>query len=240
MEEFENQNTEVQNPTQPVVENTPQATTSTPCHPHGKMHAFFGALNILMFLGLIGIYILHFTSKGNTSSKANPDATPAVVNEDGVLKIAYVNTDTLMAKYQYAIDLQDEIQKYQSAKESNYKQQMEKFQSDYQNYLKTGADLTLSQQKSKEEELKKRAEKLQSLEGEYAVQIQQKTLAESEKMTRAVYNFIREYNKDNQQFDLILARSFSQSPILYGNPGMDITNEIIEGLNKDYAKSKEK
>ena len=63
-------------------------------------------------------------------------------------------------------------------------------------------------------------------------------MQESEKMTKAVYAFIREYNAANQQFDLILSRSFSSSPILYGNEGMDITDEIVKGLNEEYAKIK--
>ena len=145
-----------------------------------------------------------------------------------------------MAKYQYAIDLNKELQAYQKQQENNYKQQITQYQNDYQKYLKDGPDMTLSQQRAKEEELKNRMQKLQSLEGELAMKIQEKTLKESEAMTRAVYAFIREYNKDNQQFDLILAKSFSSSPILYGNEGMDITNEIVEGLNKEYKSLKEK
>ena len=108
-----------------------------------------------------------------------------------------------------------------------------------QEYLKTGANLTLSQQKAKEEEFQRREAELQQLQITYAQQIQEKTIQESEKMTNAVYAFIREYNNANQQFDIILSKSFSNSPILYGNPGMDITNEIIEGLNKEYESIKE-
>ena len=47
------------------------------------------------------------------------------------------------------------------------------------------------------------------------------------------------YNEKNSQFDIILSKSFNNSPVLYGNPGMDITEEIVKGLNEDYAKSKE-
>lgn len=193
-----------------------------------------------MILAIVGLYILHFTS--NSHNLTNADATPAIVNEGG-LKIAYVNTDTLLSKYEYAKDLEKELQDYQTSKENSYKQQMEKFQNDYNTYLQTGSNLTLSQQQAKEEELKQRAQKLQGLEAELTQQIAQRTLTESEKMTKAVYAFIKEYNQANQQFDLVLAKSFNNTPVLYGNPGMDITNEIVEGLNKEYAqvkKNKEK
>ena len=158
---------------------------------------------------------------------------------EGGLTIAYINTDTLMAKYQYAIDLQKQLQDFQSAKESSYKQQISQFQKDYEAYIKNGGEnMTLSQQQAKEKELQERSQRLQSLEAQYAQEVAQKTLTESEKMTHAVYNFIRDYNAQNQKFTLILSRSFSSSPILYGDEGMDITDEIVKGLNDEYAKVK--
>lgn len=189
----------------------------------------------ILIAAVAGLYILHFSTG---KSKENPEATPAVVSEGGI-KVAYINTDSLMAKYKYAIDLEKELQVYQSNKETSYQRQLEQLLKEEQDYLKTGANLTLSQQKAKEEEFQRREAELQQLQITYTQQIQEKTLQESEKMTNAVYAFIREYNEANQQFDIILSKSFSNTPILYGNPGMDITNEIIEGLNKEYESIKE-
>ena len=203
--------------------------------PHSATHI---VVSCLALLAVVVLYILHFTGIGSPRTKYNPNATAPVVREEGGLKVAYINTDTLMARYQYALDLNDELTRFQTSKETNYKQLMTKFQEDYQNFLKNGDQLTYSQQTATEAALKSRAEKLSQLESDYALQIQQKTLQESQKMTQYIYNFIREYNAANQQFDLILARSFSSSPVLYGDPGMDITNKIVEGLNREYAEVK--
>lgn len=191
----------------------------------------------LMLVGLVVLYILHFTSN---RKPITPAANTNIANtqmQEGGLRIAYVNTDTLLSQYQLAKDLEKELQSYQASKEKNYKSLMEKFQNDYNNYLQTGADLTRSQQEAKESELKSRMEKLQNLEGEYALQIQQRTLSESEKMTQNVYDYIKSYCEENG-FDLVLAKSFTSSPVLYGNEGLDITQPIVEGLNKAYAESK--
>ena len=198
-------------------------------------------INIILLIGLVLLYIFHFTGIGAKGGKslANADAkAPVAVSENG-LKIAYVNTDSLMAKYQYALDLDKQLKDFRTAKENSYKQQMTQFQKDYQSYVSGGGEnMTLSQQQAKEKELTERAARLQNLEGELAQQVAEKTMQESEKMTKAVYAFIREYNAQNQQFDLILSKSFSSSPILYGNEGMDITDEIVKGLNEEYAKIK--
>lgn len=200
-----------------------------------KTNKILIAINAVLLLGLIGIYVLHFTSRSNT--KQNVDAT-APLQKEGGLTIAYVDSDTLLAKYQYAIDLQKELEAYRDQQERYYQQQMTQFQTDYQNYLQTGSTMTLTQQQAKEAELKQRAEKLSTLEQELLGKVTERQLTENTKLLNAIFAFIREYNAANQQFDIIMRKTFVDSPTMYLNPGMDITDEIINGLNEEYANLK--
>ncbi len=193
--------------------------------------------NAVLFLGLIGIYIIHFTS--TPKSKVNAEAT-APLQKEGGLTIAYVDTDTLLAHYEYAKDLEKKLVDFRNQQEAYGKQQMEKFQQDYQDYLKNGASMTLTQQQAKEADLKQRAEKMATLEQELTSKIMEKQLEENTKLLNAIFAFVREYNAQNQQFDIILRKTFENSPNLYLNPGMDITQEILEGLNAEYKNLKEK
>lgn len=194
--------------------------------------------NAVLLLGLIGIYIIHFTGVG-TKSKVNADAT-APLEKEGGLTIAYVNTDTLLAKYQYAIDMEQELLAYKDQQEAYGRQQMEKFQNDYQEYLKNGASMTLTQQQQKEAELKQRAEKMSTLEQELSAKILERQMSENTKLLNAIFAYVREYNAANQQFDIILRKTFNDSPTLYLNPAMDITDEIVNGLNEEYKQVKGK
>lgn len=192
-------------------------------------------LNVVLLVGLVALYILHFTGIGaKPAGKVNPAATPPMVSENGQLKVAFVDSDTLLAKYEYATALQQELVNYKETLEKNYKQQVDKFQSDYEQYLKTGENMTLSQQQSAEAELKQRAEKIATLEQELTAKVMQKQMDSNIEMLNRIFAFVREYNTANQQFDIILRKTFNDSPTLYMNPGMDITNEIVEGLNKEY------
>ncbi|MBP9990199.1 MAG: OmpH family outer membrane protein [Bacteroidales bacterium] len=194
--------------------------------------------NIILLLGLIGIYILHFTGIGAKNGLHNPNATsPVVVSKEG-LKIAYIDSDSILAHYQYAKDMEADLLKYKNAKEKSYTQQMNQFQTDYQNYLKTGATLSLSQQQAKEAELKQRAEKLSTLEQDLMAQIAERQVSENTKLLNAIFGFVKEYNEANQKFDVILRKTFDNSPTMYMNPGMDITQEIIDGLNEEYKNVK--
>ena len=194
--------------------------------------------NAVLLLGLIGIYVIHFTGVG-TKSKVNADAT-APLEKEGGLTIAYVNTDTLLAKYQYAIDMEQELLAYKDQQEAYGRQQMEKFQNDYQEYLKNGANMTLTQQQQKEAELKQRAEKMSTLEQELSAKILERQMSENTKLLNAIFAYVREYNAANQQFDIILRKTFNDSPTLYLNPAMDITDEIVNGLNEEYKQIKGK
>lgn len=199
------------------------------------------AVVALLFVACVVLFVLFFT-QGKKGSSSNTSDNAAVANSavDGALSVAYINTDTLMAKYDYAKELQQKIEQV-TAQQASLAQQEEQFQADYQNFLQNGEHMTLSQQQEKEKELKERYEKLMRLEKQYSALLPQKQKNlqdELDKMTRAVYNFIADYNSKHQQFNLILSKSYSNSPVLYGDEGMDITNEIVEGLNQEYAQVK--
>lgn len=192
-----------------------------------------------LILATAALLTLGMAGCNNSDSKQNPEAAAPVIAEGG-LKIAYVDTDTIMAKYQYAIDLNEELLAYKDQQEKYYQQQMTQFQTDYNNYLQTGASLTLTQQQAKEAELKQRMEKMSTLEQELMAKVAERQLSENTKLLNAIFAFIREYNAANQQFDVILRKSFNDTPVLYANPAMDITEEILAGLNEEYKSVKGK
>ena len=209
------------------------------CCGHHGMPLCLLCTNILLFIGLVLIYIFHFTGVG-THSKYNPDASEPMIAEDGVLKVAYVDSDTLLAKYQYAIDLQEELNQYRDQQMASGQRQMEQFQKDYNDFIQNGEKMTLTQQQAKETELKQRYEKLSTLEAEVTNKVMQKQMESNIELLNRIFAFVREYNAANQQFDIILRKTFVDSPTIYMNPAMDITDEIVNGLNEEYKSVKKK
>ena len=65
---------------------------------NNKLSKILLACNAVLLLGLVGIYILHFTSA--PKSKVNAEAT-APLQKEGGLTIAYVDTDTGSYSYTY-------------------------------------------------------------------------------------------------------------------------------------------
>ena len=198
-----------------------------------------GIMATLSFIGVIFILYLTFFGNGNFKMNSNSSKASAIV-QTGDLKIAYINTDSVLAHYEYAKDLEKGLKVLQTSLETNYQAQGKKLQADYENYLKTGDKLTLTEQKKKEEELGRRQQEFPMLQQKMMAQLQERQIEDNKKLLNAVYAFIKDYNAKHQKYNVIFSRSYVSSPILYGDEGFDITNEIIKGLNEEYKEVKEK
>ncbi|MDR2511608.1 MAG: OmpH family outer membrane protein [Bacteroidales bacterium] len=156
----------------------------------------------------------------------------------GDIKIAVINTDTILAHFDMVVDKQSEIEKTNTKLSKDLEAQQARLKADYDNYLKIGATLTLSEQQKKEASIQQRGQQLGQLEQQYTQQLAALSAQSQIDITNAIYNFVEKYNKEHQNFDLILTHSrLSGGATLYANPALDITKEIIEALNADYAAS---
>ena len=190
----------------------------------------------MSFVGVIVLLCLFFCGDNKSN---NVLVTPKPV-QTGELRIAYVNTDSILTNYDYAKDLEANLTTYQSSLEANYQAQGKKLQTDYENYLKTGDKLTLTEQKKKEEDLTRRQQEFPMVQQKMMAQLQERQFEDNKKLLNAVYAFINDYNAKNQKFNIILSRSYISSTVLYADDAFDITDEIIKGLNQEYKNVKGK
>lgn len=192
-------------------------------------------LATLSFIGVIILLVMTFCCKNDS-----PNTSKAKIVQSGNLKIAYVNTDTIMAKYQYAKDLEKGLAAYQSQLESQYQSAGAKLKADYDNFLKTGEKLTRAQQEQKQQQLQQQYNNLPQLQQQMMKKLQDKQASDNKKLINTVYAFIKQYNQKHSKYNIIFARSYVSSPVLYADDGFNITDEIVKGLNEEYKKVKEK
>src|SRR5574344_47894 len=243
MDEINNTpNTEEQKPQEQTLngqmqEETPVSQSakdsySTPtekpkcCNCRGLITLILAAMS---FVGVVVLLIMNFccTSEQQEIAKAK-------IVQSGNLKIAYVNTDTIMAHYQYAKDLEKGLAAYQSQLEAQYQSAGTKLKAEYDNYMKTGEKLTLTQQKQKEQQLQAQYNNLPQMQQQMMKKLQDRQASDNKKLINAVYAFIKDYNQKHAKYNIILARSYVSSPVLYADEGFNITNEIVKGLNEEY------
>lgn len=205
-------------------------------------------LNVVLIIAVAVLYYLHFscdhkasavTENGTGDSSAV--ATPPVLlpKEIKASKIVYVNTDILNEKYDYVKELSNVAKTNLQALESAYKKKATEFQTIYSDFQQKASQGLLSenQQKAAQEELGKRKEELDRMEGKQQ-QLMDQLQQENEKIFKSIMAYIKEYNK-NSQYNYVLAYSDKiVGSVLLANDSLDITNEIVAGLNAQYKATK--
>ena len=169
-----------------------------------------------------------------TVQAPQPQSTEQIVG----LKIAYINVDSLLANYQYYQDLAEEI----TRKEENYRlaltEEANKWQKDVEAHQKKIANSVYSsveRAQSEENRLGKRQQSLQEKSDKYTQELLAERDANSQKISETVDNFVKEYNKTHG-FNMII----SKASLLYADEALNITAEILEGLNAAYNNQSDK
>ncbi len=113
---------------------------------------------------------------------------------------------------------------------------MSGFQNEYESYLKNGASLKLSEQKKKEEELTAKKNSLMGLESQMRDQLLKKQQAINTRLLDTVFAYINRFN-EKPKYTFILKKS-TEHGILFANDSLEITKDILTGLNLEYKKFK--
>lgn len=204
-------------------------------------------LNGILIIAVAVLYFLHFSSGTKATETAVTDSTatvrPAVLlpKEIKASKIAYVNTDVLNEQYQYVKDISDVAKSNLQALEGNYKKKATDLQNRYNEFQQKASQGLLSENQTKEaqEELAKRKEELDRMEMQQQ-QLMDQLQVENEKVLKNIMEYIKDYNKSSQ-YNYVLAYSNKViGSVLLANDSLDITNEIVEGLNSQYKAKKGK
>lgn len=190
----------------------------------------------VLFLGMILLYILHFTSRGESRTEgAAADSTAVSANG-----IAYVNIDTIIFKFDMFFDRREELIKKQQQAEAELNQKgtaYEKDAKDYQNKVSKGL-VTRATAAEMEQSLLQQQQELLNLRDK----LQSDLLEEEQVMNRQIMEYITtflEENKDQYNYQFILGKSFG-SVVLYGDQSHDITQKVVDGLNRKYQAEKQK
>ena len=150
------------------------------------------------------------------------------------ITIATIDTDSLFAHYDMVADVMKELEDVDRRLSGDLQRQARNLQNDYENYLKIGATLTSSEQRSREERLQKRQEELQQLEQRYMQQMMETRARKNREVEDEIFSFVEKYNKANGNFTIILSKARS-SGTLYSLPSMDITEPVIAAMNAEYS-----
>jgi len=195
-------------------------------------------LNIVLAVAVVALYVLYFTGIGSPKKKSAFEGLPAGSANGG--SIFYVQIDSVLSNFDMATDLSGELQSKFQASETEFQAKQKAYQddvNDYQYKAQRGL-ITRSEAQAAEQELYAKQQNLAKLQQDLSQDLQEKQTV----MNSQVINAIMEYLKQNSaqlNYKYVLGTSFGGN-ILYANDSLDITKNIITGLNANYQETKKK
>jgi outer membrane protein len=192
------------------------------------------ALSLLSLLVSVAALVIIFI----TARAEQPNGSKPVTLINGKFSIAWVNTDSILAKYRFYTDTRDMLEKYHESISAQYYQQAESVKKEYDDYVnKTNANqLSPNEQKKREEALRMKQQALQELENQLTQVIAAKSDSCLSIVEKSIIDYIDNYNK-TRNYTFILERS-GRGGILWADNTLEITDEVLKGLNEEYDKNK--
>ena len=182
-------------------------------------------------------FVLGFTQCANNGNATQETASTNVVVGSN-MKIAYVEIDSLLTKYNFWNDLNEQMIK----KEENIRttlnekgRKLEKEAQEFQRKIENNGFTSRERAEQEQARLLKQQQDLQELQQKLTEELAAENQKNSLQLRDSINSFLKIYNQD-KGYDLIISNAGFDN-LLYANPAFNITNEIVEGLNARYAPS---
>ena len=195
-------------------------------------------LKLILTVAVAAI-ICSCNATGNTGTVQPAGNGAAVAAPQG--SIVYIQLDSLVSQYDMFNDLRSELESKAQAIQDDLTKKGRSFESavkDFQTKIEKGL-LTRSQAEEQQQKLAEREQNLQSLSQQKQYEMAEEEAVMSRKVMDAVQTFIDKYNQE-KGYALILTTSAASTTVITGNPSLNITQDVLNGLNEEYIKSKNK
>jgi outer membrane protein len=194
------------------------------------------AVNGILAVAVAVLFYLHFSSgKGGGEVSLASDTT--VVNAKGKA-VVYINTDSLMAQYDFSKKITADIEIKKTTMENTLKAKQDAFSRKFNEYKTKAEYLTPTERAKVEDDLGR-----MQMDGENsAVELQGKLQNDVALLNEQLFDKVEAFLKDYAQANghtFILQYTRGISPILYGDAKLDITKDVVNKLNELYKKEQE-
>lgn len=188
-------------------------------------------LNAVLLVAVAILYVLHFSGSGKVESKSSSSDTSAVN-----LKVAYINSDSVLKHYEYLKVNRQQLEAKTKKMDQELQNRTVGLRNEITAYQRNVSGMTLGQARAAEEELGKKQQNLQM----YQQSLQQQLMQEEAKLNQELYERITGFLKGyGQEKGLQVVLKFDPgSDMLYGGESLDITEDVIKGLNEAYLAEK--
>ena len=194
------------------------------------MNKFQTVLNVVLVAAVVALFVIVLTGE-------KTDVPAAVVETSEVMPIAYLNVDSLLMTYTFALEANEKLLKKQEdarLKLNTKARTLQNEMADFQRKLENNAFLSRERAEKEQQRLLKKQQELQELEAKLTEEIMIENQKLNIQLADTVTNFLKEYNADGH-FHIILSNT-AKDNVLMAAEQYDITKEVVDALNTRYGK----
>lgn len=194
---------------------------------------------ILSIVALAGVVVLAVLMLVSRPSSKKATVNSGVTPEAGA--IVYFNLDRVLSEYDMANDLRSVVETKVESINQEVTRRGSKLDSDaksFQNKMDKGL-LTRSVAEAQYQKLQEQQAAFQNYAAEKEQEIAEEQAVMMNQLADAIKTFVDEYNAE-KQYAMILTTQGDvlPAPIVTADEALDITDDILEGLNAAYVESK--
>lgn len=186
---------------------------------------------------IVSMIIFTQCSMGNNAADTQQ---PAATEANQGLKVVFVDLDTLMANYNFAKDINTDMMR----KEEDIKlkltekiKNLQANQADFERKYKNNVYATPERAQQEYNRIVKMEQDIAQFEQSMAVEFEKEGAEKNKALRDSINAFIKTYNAE-KGYDYILTRIGDN--FLYANEALDITKEVVDGLNSRYVAPEKK
>lgn len=185
-------------------------------------------LNIVLLIAVAYLYYLTLGKSGSPAS-AEPDkvVSSELKGEDN--SIVFINSDSLLNNYDYFISMSKSLEKKQDSIDALLQRRARQVENEIMEYQKAAAGMTQEQMMKTEEGLMQKQQDVIDLKDRMLDYLQ----AEERKMNDSVHHHLTSYLRSmNEELNYKFILGYQRgSGILLANDSLDITKDVIRGIN---------
>ncbi len=190
--------------------------------------------NIPLFVSIAALVVAIVALIGSPTGNKKTTTSNPTTGSSG-LSVAYISLDTLVDAYDYYNEEKTKLIQWSEEKEvsleSRYKALQRKAMELQQQVQDKMMTPTTAQKKG--EQLAYQEQEIMRDKQTYEYEAMDKNQQLTLSVFDSIKSYLKVYNAD-KNYNLILANDTLGTSILLGDQGMDITKEILDGLNKRY------
>lgn len=203
-------------------------------------------LNGVLLIAVGILYYLHFSDSGQVASVEKKDSmvvvTPVELPEIRTAggAVAYINYDSLTEKYEFFKQGLKSLEGTYKRKEGEFAKKQDEYRQEVERYQQLAPSMTDEARGAREQQLMEKQQSLVALGEKLRDDLKGQEDNFNKEFLKSIDDYLKELSREKNYSYVFTYSKGGPASIVYANDSLEITREVISGLNKAYKAKKGK